>query len=209
MIRSMPWVGNLAMATRWNATGSHAIPSTTKSHVPRRRSRWRRAVTLRQPREYTTSHFVVRYNGVWRALPVRMAYICRNTSSPLLQEHHATVNDDHWCVLGVSQTMSNQRRSSTSPGSRRTLLEVITCVLRAAAEQRRHRLQTDGGFPVKKRDIMRSANVNHGQLTKCLAVLEEKCFVVKHESEDRLHLEITDKSEELLNRAGALTELLN
>lgn len=85
----------------------------------------------------------------------------------------------------------------------------MASVLRSASQQRMGQVQTDGGFAVKKRDIMRSANVNHTQLTSYLERLESKGFIVQYDGSDRLHLEITAKGEQLLQRADALSELLN
>lgn len=84
----------------------------------------------------------------------------------------------------------------------------MASVLTAAQEQRQGPVQPDGGFPVKKRDIMRSANVNHNQLSNYLDKLESKGFIIRFEREDRLHLEITDSGEQLLDRTEALTDLL-
>lgn len=92
-------------------------------------------------------------------------------------------------------------------GGRRSGLEVMTDLLYAAREQSRKGLQTDGGVAVNKRQLMRSANINHTQLTDYLDTLDGKGFIRRYEAEDGLHLELTESGEEFLARVEALITL--
>ena len=104
--------------------------------------------------------------------------------------------------------MRHTNLESVTPGNRRASIEIMTSVLQAAEQQRYGRLETDGGFAINQRDIMRKANINHSQLSNYLDILEDRRFIIRYERPEGLHLEITEKGERLLERTQALTELL-
>lgn len=91
----------------------------------------------------------------------------------------------------------------------RSSIEIMTELLELAMEARRRQFQTDGGVPVSKRELMRSANLNYNQLTNYLNMLERKGFVVQEESSEGLFLEITDTGMEFFEQASDVTEMLN
>jgi predicted transcriptional regulator len=91
----------------------------------------------------------------------------------------------------------------------RSSIEIMTDLLEVAMEERRGRHQTDGGVPVSKRELMRSANLNYNQLTNYLDTLETKGFIIRNETNQGLFLEITDKGTEFFEQATSVTTLLN
>lgn len=99
--------------------------------------------------------------------------------------------------------------TNLSPGERRSAIDIMSTLLRAARRQRRRQLQTDGGVSLNKRELMRTANLNHSQLTSYLDILETKGFVIKHETADGLDIETTEKGEQLLEQTEILSELLS
>lgn len=84
----------------------------------------------------------------------------------------------------------------------------MTSLLKAARQQRRRQLQTDGGVSMNKRKLMRKANVNHSQLTSYLEILDSKGFIIKHETAEGLDIETTEQGEQLLSQTETLSDLL-
>jgi|APHM01.1.fsa_nt_gi Predicted transcriptional regulator len=91
----------------------------------------------------------------------------------------------------------------------RSSVEIMTEILSVAVENRRRALQTDGGVPVAKRELMRSANLNYNQLTNYLSRLEQKGFIMAEEADKGLFLEITDEGEEFYTKARDVRDMLN
>ncbi len=75
-------------------------------------------------------------------------------------------------------------------------------------EARRQQFQTDGGVPIAKRKLMRSANLNYNQLTNYLNTLEKKGFIIREENEQGLFIEITDKGIQFFEQASKLNNML-
>lgn len=91
----------------------------------------------------------------------------------------------------------------------RSSIEIMTDLLEVAMEERQRRHQTDGGIPVSKRELMRSANLNYNQLTNYLNTLETKGFIIRNETDQGLFIEITDTGIEFFDQANNVTALLN
>lgn len=98
--------------------------------------------------------------------------------------------------------------SQLTPGNRRSSLAIMSNLLEAAREQRRRELQTDGGVSMNKRELMRSANINHSQLTSYIDILDSKGFIIKTETDHGLDIEITERGEQLLSQTQTLADLL-
>jgi predicted transcriptional regulator len=96
--------------------------------------------------------------------------------------------------------MSNRQRSS---------IEIMTELLEVAMTARRQQFQTDGGVPISKRELMRSANLNYNQLTNYLNTLEQKGFIIRDENEQGLFIEITDTGIEFFEQASKVNNMLN
>lgn len=96
--------------------------------------------------------------------------------------------------------MSKRQRSS---------IEIMTDLLEVAMEARRQQFQTDGGVPIPKRELMRSANLNYNQLTNYLDTLEQKGFIIREENDKGLFIEITDTGIEFFEQASNITDMLN
>jgi predicted transcriptional regulator len=96
--------------------------------------------------------------------------------------------------------MSNRQRSS---------IEIMTELLEVAMTARRQQFQTDGGVPISKRELMRSANLNYNQLMNYLNTLEQKGFIIRDENEQGLFIEITDTGIEFFEQASKVNNMLN
>lgn len=85
----------------------------------------------------------------------------------------------------------------------------MTDLLEVAMEAKRQQFQTDGGVPIPKRELMRSANLNYNQLTNYLDTLEQKGFIIRKENDKGLFIEITDTGIEFFEQASNITDMLN
>jgi predicted transcriptional regulator len=85
----------------------------------------------------------------------------------------------------------------------------MTELLEVAMTARRQQFQTDGGVPISKRELMRSANLNYNQLTNYLNTLEQKGFIIRDENEQGLFIEITDTGIEFFEQASKVNNMLN
>jgi len=93
--------------------------------------------------------------------------------------------------------------------SQRSSIEIMTELLEVAMEARRQQFQTDGGVPIPKRQLMRSANLNYNQLTNYLNTLEQKGFIIREENDQGLFIEITDAGVEFFEQARKINDMLN
>ncbi|MDY7083369.1 MAG: winged helix-turn-helix domain-containing protein [Halobacteria archaeon] len=105
--------------------------------------------------------------------------------------------------------MSSAETRSINLGKRRSSIEIMMDIMRAALQQDSRNIMSDGGAPINQRGIMRSANLNHSQLKSHLELLEQKEFVIMHDTDAGTQLEITDKGREFLDRAEMLCDILN
>lgn len=60
---------------------------------------------------------------------------------------------------------------------------------------------------MNKRELMRTANVNHSQLMSYLEILESKGFIIKTETDHGLDIETTERGEKLLSQTETLASL--
>lgn len=95
------------------------------------------------------------------------------------------------------------------PRQRRTSLEIVVAVLKGIRQQSRSQVGSDNTVSVHKRQLMRSANLNHNQLTNYLDTLENKQFIILEETGSGLTAEITSTGEQFLNRADTLSTFLD
>lgn len=94
-------------------------------------------------------------------------------------------------------------------GHRRTSFEIMTAVLEGIREQGDASVELDRGVAVNKRQLMRTANINHSQLTDYLDTMERKELVILTEAESKLQIKITATGEQFLQRAKTLSMILD
>lgn len=91
---------------------------------------------------------------------------------------------------------------------RRESLEIMVDMLQAIRQQGFEQSRSADSISLNKRQLMRSANLNHKQMSRYLDILEEKSFISTEQTESGLRMQITDKGWEFLDRAQTITEFL-